>query len=80
MIGRQEQRRRAASLLGKLHLNCTGRKGLGRAREERETQKGETKWIRIKDRKEEWKRETSKLLRGNGAWQRRERERKRDAE
>lgn len=33
------------------------------AREKRETQKGETKWIRIKDRREGWKRETSKLLR-----------------
>ena len=45
----------------------------GRAREERETQKGETKWIRIKDRREEWKRETSKLLRENGVWHWRER-------
>lgn len=35
------------------------------AREKRETQKGETKWIRIKDRREGWKRETSKLLREN---------------
>lgn len=45
----------------------------GRAREERETQKGETKWIRIKDRMEEWKRETSKLFRENSVWHRRER-------
>lgn len=40
--------------------------------EERETQKRETKWIRIKDRREEWKRETSKLLgRENDVWHRR---------
>lgn len=50
----------------------------GRTREERETQRGETKWIRIKDRREERKRETSKLVREDGVWQRRER--KRDTE
>lgn len=60
----------------------TGRKGLERdmvAREKRETQKGETKWIRIKDRREGWKRETSKLLRENCVWHR-SGKRKRDTE
>lgn len=72
MIGGQEWRG-VASSLWKFHLNFVGRKGLGRDREGRETLKGETKWIRIKDMREEWKRETSKLLRGNGMWRRRER-------
>lgn len=53
---------------------------MGRAREERETQKGETKWIRIKDRREEWRRETSKLPRENCVWHRRERGRQTQSE
>ncbi len=53
-----------------------GKRQGGPERKERH-RKGETKWIRIKDRREEWKRETSKLLRENGVWYKRERERKR---
>lgn len=42
----------------------------------RETQKRETKWIKIKDTRKEWKRETSKLLRENCVWHRREEKRR----
>lgn len=43
--------------------------------EDQEEMKGETKWIRIKDRRKERKRETSKLLRENSVWHRKESER-----
>lgn len=51
-------------------------KSRGREGWVRETQKRETKWIKIKDRRKEWKRGTSKLLRENGVWQRREEKRR----
>ena len=35
---------------------------MGRGREKSKTQKGESKWIRIEDRREEWKKATSKQL------------------
>lgn len=61
----------------KFHLNFTGRKGLGRngegQGERRDRERGETKWIRRKDRRVSGKRETSKLWRQNGVWHRKER-------